>query len=327
MVAEAAAMDTHYHALTPSAKFLVLGHRGLVGSAVMRLLKQRGFHNLLIAQRDQVDLRDQLATRAFVETHRPDYVVLAAAKVGGIVANSSSPYDFIYDNLMIEANVIESCRLAKVNKVLVLGSTCIYPRMCPQPMKEEYLLTGPLEPTNEWYAVAKIAGIKLGQAARRQHGLNVVSAMPTNLYGPNDNFDPNTSHVLPAMIRRFHEAKENAAPFVTLWGTGQPRREFLHVDDLAEAVLKILDVYDQEEILNVGCGQEISIAELAQLIASVCGYSGELRYDTSKPDGTPRKLTDITNISKLGWEPKISLQQGLQDVYQWYLKNRCAQHV
>jgi GDP-L-fucose synthase len=310
--------------LNQQTRILVLGHKGLVGSAVVRLLQLEGYSDVIYPD-FRLDLRDQTATRAYFEEVRPEYVVLAAARVGGIVANSSYPYDFIYDNVMIAGNVLESCRHFQVRKTLMLGSTCIYPRMAPQPIQEEALLTGPLEPTNQWYAVAKIAGIKLAQAARAQHGMDVIAAMPTNLYGPNDNFDLNSSHVLPAMIRKFHSAKANGEPHVTLWGTGTPRREFLHVDDLARALLLMLKEYSSDQIVNVGSGQDVSISELAELVRDAVGYSGNIDYDTSKPDGTPKKQTDIKRISALGWAPRIELKSGIQQLYHWYLENHTAE--
>ena len=304
-----------------NSKIYIAGHRGLVGSAIVRKLKQEGFNNLLTATSKELDLREQAATRDFFAQERPDYVFLAAARVGGILANNSYPADFIYQNLMIEANVIESARLSGVTKLLCLGSTCIYPKMAPQPLKEEYLLTGPLEPTNEWYAVAKIAGIKMCQAYQRQYGSRFISAMPTNLYGPEDNFDLESSHVMPALIRKFHEAKVANAPTVTVWGTGKPLREFLHVDDCAAACLYLMEHYDDEEIVNIGVGEDISIAALAALVGEAVGYQGEIVYDASKPDGTPRKLVDTTKINGLGWRAGISLQDGIKSTYRWFLDN------
>ena len=307
--------------MNKEAKIYVAGHRGLVGSAIVRKLRQEGFSNLLTATSKELDLREQAATRDFFAQQRPDYVFLAAARVGGILANNSYPADFIYQNLMIEANVIESARLSGVSKLLCLGSTCIYPKMAPQPLKEEYLLTGPLEPTNEWYAVAKIAGIKMCQAYQRQYGSKFISAMPTNLYGPEDNFDLESSHVMPALIRKFHEAKAVNAPTVTVWGTGKPLREFLHVDDCAEACLYLMEHYDGEGIVNIGVGEDISIADLARLIGEAVGYQGEIVYDASKPDGTPRKLVDVSKINGLGWRAGISLDVGVRSTYQWFLEN------
>jgi GDP-L-fucose synthase len=307
--------------MNKDAKVYVAGHRGLVGSAIVRKLKQEGYANLLLATSKELNLREQSATRDFFEQERPDYVFLAAARVGGILANNSFPADFIYQNLMIEANVIESARLSGVNKLLCLGSTCIYPKMAPQPLKEEYLLTGPLEPTNEWYAVAKIAGIKLCQAYQRQYGCKFISAMPTNLYGPEDNFDLESSHVMPALIRKFHEAKVGSEPSVTVWGSGKPLREFLHVDDCATACMYLMENYDSEGIVNIGVGADISIAGLAELVGEAVGYKGEIVYDSSKPDGTPRKLVDTSRINGLGWEASIALDEGIRSTYQWFLDN------
>ena len=303
------------------SKIYVAGHRGLVGSAIVRILQQEGFTNLVMATSKELDLREQAAVRAFFAAERPDYVFLAAARVGGILANNSYPADFIYQNLMIEANVIESARLSGVHKLLCLGSTCIYPKLAPQPLKEEYLLTGPLEPTNEWYAVAKIAGIKLCQAYQRQYGSKFISAMPTNLYGPEDNFDLESSHVMPALIRKFHEARVANAPTVTVWGSGRPLREFLHVDDCASACLFLMQNYEGEDIVNIGVGEDITIARLAEIVGAVVGYAGEIVYDSSKPDGTPRKLVDVTRINGLGWCASIGLEDGVRSTYQWYLEN------
>jgi len=301
------------------SKIYVAGHRGLVGSAILRKLRERGYSNLVTRTSRELDLREQGAVREFFERERPEYVFLAAAKVGGILANDTWPADFLYQNLMIEANVIESARLSGVKKLLFLGSTCIYPRMAPQPLKEEYLLTGPLESTNEWYAVAKIAGIKLCQACQRQYGSKFISAMPTNLYGPEDNFDLESSHVMPALIRKFHEAKINRASSVTVWGTGKPLREFLHVDDCAAACLFLMQHYDGEEIVNIGVGEDLSIAELAELVSKVVGFAGKIIYDSGKPDGTPRKLVDVTRINGLGWRAGIPLEVGVRTTYEWFL--------
>lgn len=301
------------------ARIYIAGHRGLVGSAIVRRLQQDGFTNLVTRTSGELDLREQAAVREFFAAEKPEYVVLAAAKVGGILANDTYPADFIYQNLMIEANVIEAARVSGVRKLLCLGSTCIYPRMAPQPLKEEYLLTGPLESTNEWYAVAKIAGIKLCQAYQRQYGCRFISAMPTNLYGPGDNFDLETSHVMPALIRKFHDARINRLPAVTVWGTGKPLREFLHVDDCADACLYLMQHYDGADIVNIGVGSDLSIGELAALVKQVVGYQGEIRYDTSKPDGTPRKLVDVTRINGLGWRARIPLADGVASTYQWFL--------
>ena len=302
-----------------NSRIYVAGHRGLLGSAIVRRLRKEGYGNLLTATSKELDLREQSAVREFFDRERPDYVFLAAAKVGGIQANNEFPADFIYQNLMIEANVIESARLSGVSKLLFLGSTCIYPKMAPQPLKEEYLLTDSLEPTNEWYAVAKIAGIKLCQAYQRQYGCKFISAMPTNLYGPRDNFDLESSHVMPALIRKFHEAKVNKNPTVTVWGSGKPLREFLHVDDCASACLFLMDTYDGEEIVNIGVGEDISISDLAGLVGEAVGYKGKIVYDASKPDGTPRKLVDVSRINGLGWRAGISLEEGVRSAYQWFL--------
>lgn len=303
--------------MNKDAKIYVAGHRGLVGSAIVRKLQAEGYENLLLRTSKELDLRDQQATRIFFETEKPEYVFLAAAKVGGIHANSTYPADFIADNLSIQQNVIESAHRNEVTKLLFLGSSCIYPRDCPQPIKESYLLTGPLEGTNEWYAIAKIAGIKLCQAMNLQYGTRFISAMPTNLYGPNDNFDLQTSHVLPAMIRKFHEAKLNGTT-VTLWGSGTPRREFLHVNDLADACLFLMRHYEGQDPVNVGTGEDLMIRELAELIAEVVGFEGEVVWDASKPDGTPRKLLDVSQVRKLGWESKTTLWKGLVDTYKWF---------
>jgi GDP-L-fucose synthase len=302
-------------------KIYVAGHRGLVGSAIVRRLQRDGFDNLLLRTSQQLDLREQAAVREFFCVEQPDYVILAAAKVGGILANDSYPADFIYDNLMMEANVIHASYENHVKKLLALGSTCIYPKMAPQPLKEEYLLSGPLEPTNEWYAVAKIAGIKLCQAYQRQHGCRFIAAMPTNLYGPGDNFDLNNSHVLPALIRKFHEAKLSGSASVTLWGSGKPLREFLHVDDLADACVFLLGNYDEPDIVNIGVGEDLSIVELAELVRDIVGFDGRIEYDASKPDGTPRKLVDTTRINALGWKASIGLREGIEATYVWFLDN------
>ena len=306
-----------------SAKIYVAGHRGLVGSALVRELERQGYENLVLRQSSELDLRDQAATLAFFQAERPEYVFLAAAKVGGIVANNSYPADFIYDNLMIQNNVIHSSYLNGVAKLLLLGSTCIYPKFAPQPISEESLLTGTLEPTNEPYAIAKIAGIKMCQSYNRQYGTRFICAMPTNLYGPNDNFDLTTSHVLPALIRRFHEAKAAGGRSVTIWGSGTPYREFVHVDDVARASLFLMEQYEGFEPVNVGSGQELTIKELARKIAAVVGFQGEILFDTSKPDGTPRKLSDVSRIHGLGWRHAIDLDTGLRETYHWYLANRC----
>lgn len=298
------------------AKIWVAGHRGLVGSGIVRALWARGYERIVTRTSAELDLREQAAVRAFYAAERPEYVFVAAAKVGGILANDTYPAEFLYDNLMIEANVIHGAHAAGVKKLLFLGSTCIYPKLAPQPLREEYLLTGPLEPTNEWYAVAKIAGIKLCQAYRRQYGAHFIAAMPTNLYGPGDNFDPAGSHVLPALIRKFHEAKVAGAPEVVVWGSGAPRREFCHVDDCAEACLRLMEVYDEAEIVNIGVGEDLTIAELAALVARVVGYGGAIVYDLSRPDGTPRKLVDVSRIHALGWRARIPLEQGIRETYE-----------
>lgn len=299
------------------ARTYIAGHRGMVGSALLRSLEARGYRNLLYRTSKELDLRDGRAVDQFFAETKPEYVIIAAAKVGGIMANSTLPAEFLYDNLAIQTNLIHHAYLHGVKKLLLLGSSCIYPRDCPQPIREEYLLTGPLEKTNEWYAVAKIAGIKMCQAYRRQYGCDFIAAMPTNLYGPNDNFDLATAHVLPALIRRFHEAKQSGiAP--TLWGTGSPRREFLHVDDCAEACLVLMDKYSGEQFVNVGAGKDIPIAELATVVAEIVGYKGEILWDSTKPDGTPRKIMDSSKMLQLGWHPHISLRQGLQGTYDWY---------
>ena len=308
----------HSSLLTPHSKIYVAGHRGLVGSAIIRQLEKAGYTNLVTRTSRELDLRDQAQVNAFFESEQPEYVFLAAAKVGGILANDSYPAEFLYDNLMLEANVIHAAYKAGVRKLLFLGSTCIYPKHAPQPMPEDSLLTGPLEPTNEWYAVAKIAGIKLCQAYRRQYGCSFISAMPTNLYGIGDNFDLEKSHVMPALIRKMHEAKQAGAPSVEIWGTGTPLREFLFVDDCADACLFLMENYDDAGIVNIGVGEDISIADLARLVARVVGYEGKLVFDTSKPDGTPRKLVDTSRINALGWRPTVSLETGIRLTYDWY---------
>jgi GDP-L-fucose synthase len=304
-----------------NARIFVAGHRGLVGSAIARALAARGYTNILTATRQQLDLREQAAVRDWFAAQRPEYVFVASAKVGGIHANNTYPAEFLYDNLVIETNVIDSAWRHGVRKLLFLGSTCIYPRLAPQPISEDSLLTGPLEPTNEWYAVAKIAGIKLCQAYRRQYGCNFIAAMPTNLYGPGDNFDLQNSHVLPALIRKCHEARLRGAPELVVWGTGQPRREFLHVDDCADACLHLMAVHDGEDFVNIGVGEDVSIAALAELVKDVVGFKGTIVYDTSKPDGTPRKLVDVTRIRALGWQARIGLEEGVRSTYRWFLEN------
>lgn len=303
------------------SKIYVAGHRGMVGSAIVRALREKGYENLIFRRSSEVDLRNQSAVEDFFKTEKPDYVFLAAAKVGGINANNIYRADFLYDNLMIEANVIHSAHEAKVKKLLFLGSSCIYPKMAPQPLNEDALLTGILEPTNEPYAIAKIAGIKLCEAYRDQFNDNFISAMPTNLYGPNDNYDLQNSHVLPALIRKFHEAKENGTSHVEIWGTGSPMREFLHVNDLAKACVFLMETYDGKQFVNIGTGEDISIKELALMVKEIVGFDGELRFDTSKPDGTPRKLLNVSRIHNLGWKHKIDLREGIQSVYKSYCEH------
>ncbi len=312
-------MTTMNKALGLDDRIFVAGHRGLVGSAIVRRLQQEGYRNILCRSRDELDLTDQVAVRRFYRETAPDHVIVAAAKVGGILANDTYPADFIYQNLVMETNLIHGAYEAGVNKLLFLGSTCIYPKLAPQPLREDYLLSGPLEPTNEWYAVAKIAGIKMCQAYHKQHGSRFISAMPTNLYGPGDNFDLHNSHVMPAMIRKFHEAKVAARPFVELWGTGTPRREFCHVDDCAAACVYLMNYYDGLDFVNIGVGEDVTIAELAELVRRTVGYDGEIRYDHSKPDGTPRKLVDISRIRALGWRPEVPLAAGVAATYDWFL--------
>jgi len=299
-------------------RIYVAGHGGLVGGAIVRALEAAGHARVITATSAQLDLRDPQATLAFLQDQRPQQVYVAAARVGGIHANDSRPAEFLYDNLMIETSLIHAAWQVGVEKLLFLGSTCIYPKLAPQPLKEEYLLSGPLEPTNEWYAVAKIAGIKLAQAYRKQYGCHFISAMPTNLYGPGDNFDLANSHVLPALIRKFHEARHAGRATVTVWGTGTPRREFLHVDDCAVACLHLMQTYDDAEIVNIGQGTDVSIAELAALVQRVTGYAGQVVYDTGKPDGTPRKLVDATRLFALGWRPRIDLEEGVAATYRWF---------
>jgi GDP-L-fucose synthase len=307
-----------------SSKIFVAGHRGMVGSAIWRELEARGFRNLIGKRRSELDLVDQASVRNFFESERPDYVFLAAAKVGGIHANQSEPASFIYENLQIQNNIIHWAWKCGVKKLLNLGSSCVYPKLAPQPLKEEYLLSGPLETTNQWYAVAKIAGLKLCEAYRRQHGVDFISAMPTNLYGTNDNFDLQNSHVLPAMIRKFHEAKVRGQNEVVLWGTGSPRREFLHADDLAKACLFLMDHYSDDMLINVGTGVDLTVAELADLISKIVGYEGNIVWDRSKPDGTPRKLMDVSRITALGWKPTIDLPTGIKMAYDAFLKTDIA---
>lgn len=297
----------------------VAGHRGLVGSALLRRLLVDGYTNVLTRSSSELDLRDQRAVVEFFADTKPRYVLLAAAKVGGIHANDTYPADFLKDNLEIQTNVIDAAYRHGTKKLLFLGSSCVYPKHAPQPMPEDCLLTGPLEPTNQWYAIAKIAGIKMCQAYRRQHGFNAISVMPTNLYGPGDNFDLENSHVLPALLRKLHEAKLAGAHEAVVWGTGKPQREFLHVDDMADACLFMMERYDQEALVNIGWGEDVTIAELAQLVAETVGFQGRLVFDTSKPDGTPRKLLDVTRLKRLGWSPSIPLQDGLKSTYRWFL--------
>jgi GDP-L-fucose synthase len=305
-----------------NARIYVAGDRGMVGSALVRLLERQGYANLITRSRDQLDLLDQNGVNEFFTAEKPDYVLLAAAKVGGIRANDSYPAEFLHDNLAIQTNVIHAAWRAGVRKLLFLGSSCIYPRLAPQPMKEEHLLTGPLEPTNQWYAIAKIAGLKMVEAYRRQYGFRGVSLMPTNLYGPGDNFHLESSHVLPALLRRFHDAKLQAQQQVTVWGSGKPRREFLHVDDLASAALFLMDSYDGEQIVNVGTGTDLTIAELACLIRDAVGYPGQIVYDPTVPDGAPRKLLDVSRLAKLGWKARIGLEEGIPSTYRWFLRHQ-----
>ncbi len=307
-------MDKH-------ARIFVAGHRGLVGSAIVRKLESEGYTNLLMRTCKDLDLRNQASVAGFFEDEKPEYVFLAAARVGGIVANNSYPADFIYDNLMIQTNVIHQAYLSGIKKLLFLGSTCIYPKLSPQPIREEYLLSGPLEATNEAYAIAKIAGLKMCQYYNRQYGTCFISAMPTNLYGPNDNFDLETSHVLPALMRKFHEAKILGASTVTIWGTGSPMREFIHVDEVAEASLFLMRSYSGNDFVNIGTGEELSIKDLALLIKKVVGFEGDILFDASKPDGTPRKLSDVSRLHSLGWQHRTGLEDGLKTTYEWYLQH------
>jgi GDP-L-fucose synthase len=307
--------------LRKDARIYVAGHQGLVGSAITRRLQAGGFTKILAASRDELDLRNQDAVNRWFAANRPEYVFLVAGTVGGILANSTRPAEFIYDNMMIHATVVDAAYREGVTKLLYLGSSCIYPRECPQPMKEEYLLTAPLEPTNEPYAVAKIAGIKLCQSYRRQYGCDFISAMPTNLYGPNDNFDLTSSHVLPALLRKFHDAKTESRSEVVIWGTGAARREFLHVDDLADACLFIMEHYDGDVHINVGTGKDLSIRELAELVRDIVYPQSKLTFDTTKPDGTPRKLLDVSRLHALGWTHRIELRDGIGATYEWFLAN------
>lgn len=307
--------------MNKDSKIYVAGHKGLVGSAIVRNLRARGYENIIGRSHSELDLTNADKVREFFKEQKPEYVFLAAAKVGGINANNKAPADFIYENLMIECNVIKAAHDSKIKKLLFLGSSCIYPKMCPQPIKEEYLLSGYLEQTNEGYALAKISGLKMCQFFKKQYRDNFISVMPTNLYGPNDNFDLQTSHVMPALIRKFHEAKINNKPYVEIWGTGKPLREFLHVDDMADACVYLMENYDGEEHVNIGTGREVTIRKLAKIIANIVGYKGELKFDDSKPDGTPRKLLDVNKLNSLGWRYKIELEEGIKEVYQWFIKN------
>lgn len=303
------------------AKIYIAGHKGLVGSAIVRKLQSEGYENLLTIGHHELDLTRQKETEDFFKEARPDYVFMAAAKVGGILANDSYPADFIRENLLMETNIIDAAYKSSAKKLLFLGSSCIYPKFAPQPIEEKSLLAGALEPTNEWYAIAKIAGIKMCQAYRKQYGFNAISVMPTNLYGPGDNFDLKSSHVLPALIRKFHEGKTRGSKEVTVWGTGNPCREFLHVDDLADALLFLMNNYESEKIINAGVGKDITIRELALLVKEVTGFEGDLLFDKSKPDGTPKKLLDISLLSSLGWHAKINLKEGIKSTYDWFRQN------
>ena len=307
--------------LDKDSKIYVAGHKGLVGSAIVRALNAQGYDNILVRTRAELELKNQNSVFEFIKKERPDFIFLAAAKVGGILANRDYPADFIYENLAIETNIIHAAYKNDVKKLLFLGSTCVYPKLAKQPIKEESLLTGPLEETNEWYAIAKISGIKLCQAYSHQYGCNFITAMPTNLYGPGDNFDLKTSHVLPALIRKFHVAILAESPYVEIWGSGKPKREFLHVDDCADACLHLMKYKSAEAITNIGTGSDQSISELAHLIKEIVGYKGDIKYDKSKPDGTPQKLTDISKIKSSGWQYKISLEQGIKTTYQWFVEN------
>jgi len=304
-----------------NSKIYIAGHGGLVGSAILRKLQSLGYDNLICKTRQELDLTDDQKVKSFFETEKPDYVFLAAAKVGGILANRDYPANFIFQNLKIQNNIIHNAHLSRVKKLLFLGSSCIYPRECPQPMKEEYLLSGPLEETNKAYALAKIAGIIMCQSYNRQFGANFISVMPTNLYGPNDNFDLETSHVLPAMIRKFHQAKIENNSEVVLWGTGSPKREFLHVDDLADACVFLMNNYNDAEIVNIGVGEDLTIQELAEIIKKIVGFQGQIIWDSSKPDGTPQKLLNVAKLDNLGWSHRIPLKQGIEFTYKWFLEN------
>ncbi len=303
------------------AKIYVAGHRGLAGSAIVRNLEKKGYTNIVARTHEELELMDAEAVRVFFETEKPEYVFLAAARVGGILANNTYPADFFRENIIVQTNVLHQAHLSGVKKLLFLGSSCIYPKMAPQPIKEEYLMTGSLEETNSGYALAKIAGIEMCQAYRRQHGSNFIAVMPTNLYGPNDNFSPERGHVLPALLRRFHEAKNSGVSSVTVWGTGAPKREFLHSEDLGSASVFLMETYNDPSIINVGAGVDVSIKELAEQVKDTVGYSGDITWDTSKPDGTPRKLLDVSKLHSLGWHHSIELPEGLRSTYEWYLKN------
>jgi GDP-L-fucose synthase len=307
--------------MNPESSIFIAGHRGLVGSAIVRRLQAAGFRNLVLRERAELDLTRQRQVEEFFAEKRPEYVFFAAAKVGGILANERYPAQFLQDNLVIQTNIIDAAYRSGARKLLFLGSSCIYPKYAPQPIPEDALLTGPLEPTNQWYAIAKIAGLKMCQAYRAQYGFNAISAMPTNLYGPGDNFSLHSSHVLPALLRKFHEARCAGAAEVEVWGTGTPRREFLHVDDLADACLFLMQKYEGESWINVGCGRDTTIAELAHTIGRVVGFKGSIRFDTSKPDGTPRKLLDTARLTALGWSPRIALEDGIRSTYEWFLNH------
>ena len=305
-----------------NARIYIAGHRGLVGAAIQRQLEHSGYQHLLLRTHHELELTQAAAVKTFFQQQKPDYVFLAAAKVGGILANNTYPADFIRDNLQIQTNIIEAAHQTGVKKLLFLGSSCIYPKLATQPIKEEYLLTGTLEPTNEWYAIAKIAGIKMCQAYRKQYGFNAISMMPTNLYGPGDNFNLENSHVLPALIRKFHDAKIGNDSSVTVWGTGKPRRELLHVDDLANAAVFLMKHYDHEEIINVGVGKDVTIQELAEIVKQVVGYQRDISFDTGKPDGTPQKLLDVSRLNTLGWKAQIDLRTGIESTYRWFLEHQ-----
>jgi len=304
-----------------NSKIYIAGHNGLVGAAIKRKLEKDGYLNLIYRSHSELDLMDNLAVESFFKTEKPEYVFLFAAKVGGILSNRDRPTEFLFNNLKIELNVIENAYIYKVKKLMMPGSTCIYPKLAEQPLQEDSLLTGPLEPTNEAYAIAKIAGIKLCQFFNHQYGTNFISVMPTSIYGPNDNFDPSESHVIPALIRRFHDAKINNLETVVMWGTGTPRREFMHVDDMADALVYLINNYDGSELINIGMGNDIPINDLALAISKIVGYKGKIEHDLTKPDGTPRKLVDTTKLDKTGWKPKVSLENGLKETYEWFLEN------